>query len=133
MKHVAVSNENAYGVTRYCDYAIWDGLPKITSVQVPYNLMTQRSVDRGEWCIHITLEPPLLLPPHAHTIFSCSLSAQANRLEVLWVQSVPLRAGKKKGRSMIHSVGLKYRRDVEPMNMMVASSKKDRRRSRDRK
>lgn len=48
VRHVAVANENAFGVTKFCEHAIWDDLPKITSVQTQYNLLTQSRVERGE-------------------------------------------------------------------------------------
>ena len=48
VRHVAVANEGPYGVTRMCEHAIWDDLPKIACVQQEYNLFTQNKVEMGE-------------------------------------------------------------------------------------
>ncbi|CAN0012645.1 unnamed protein product [Ascophyllum nodosum] len=45
VRQVAVANETPFGVTRYCEHAIWDGLPKIACVQQEYNLLTQNKVE----------------------------------------------------------------------------------------
>ena len=48
VRQVAVANETPFGVTRYCEHAIWDGLPKIACVQQEYNILTQNKVEMGE-------------------------------------------------------------------------------------
>lgn len=48
VRHVAVANEGPFGVTRMCEHAIWDDLPKIACVQQEYNLFTQNKVEMGE-------------------------------------------------------------------------------------
>lgn len=48
VRHVAVSNETPYGVTKFIEHHVWDDLPKIVSVQSPYNLLTQTRVELGE-------------------------------------------------------------------------------------
>lgn len=50
VRHVGVAGETPYGVTRYCEHAIWDGLPKIACVQQEYNILTQNKVEMGESC-----------------------------------------------------------------------------------
>lgn len=48
---MAVANEGPFGVTRMCEHAIWDDLPKIACVQQEYNLFTQNKVEMGERAI----------------------------------------------------------------------------------
>lgn len=68
VRHVAVSNENAYGVTKFCHHADWDNLPRIVSVQAQYNLVSQIKVERCEtWTMRFWF---LLF--HARTSFSFS-------------------------------------------------------------
>jgi len=48
VRHVATAGDTAFGVTRYCEHAIWDDLPKIAFCTQEYNLFTQNKVEFGE-------------------------------------------------------------------------------------
>eukprot|EP00752_Nemacystus_decipiens_P007229 g6470.t1 len=45
VRHVATAGDTAFGVTRYCEHAIWDDLPKIAFCTQEYNLFTQNKVE----------------------------------------------------------------------------------------
>lgn len=45
---MATAGDTAFGVTRYCEHAIWDDLPKIAFCTQEYNLFTQNKVEFGE-------------------------------------------------------------------------------------
>ncbi|CAN0272664.1 unnamed protein product, partial [Discosporangium mesarthrocarpum] len=45
VRHVGVSNETPYGISRFTEHAEWDDLPKIACNQVPYNLLTRLRVE----------------------------------------------------------------------------------------
>ncbi|CAN0096992.1 unnamed protein product, partial [Ectocarpus fasciculatus] len=45
VRHVATAGDTAFGVTRYCEHAIWDELPKIAFCTQEYNLFTQNKVE----------------------------------------------------------------------------------------
>lgn len=46
---MATAGDTAFGVTRYCEHAIWDDLPKIAFCTQEYNLFTQNKVEFGEY------------------------------------------------------------------------------------
>lgn len=48
VRHVACANETPFGVTKFCEHAIWDDMPKIACVQQEYNILTQNRVEFGE-------------------------------------------------------------------------------------
>ena len=52
VRHIGVSNETSYGVTRLCQLAEQHGLPRIVSIQNSYSLLvrTAYEADLAETC-----------------------------------------------------------------------------------
>lgn len=58
---MATAGDTAFGVTRYCEHAIWDDLPKIAFCTQEYNLFTQNKVEFGEYRTYEEAPLPCLL------------------------------------------------------------------------